>query len=172
MLTGNHAAGKLLNYAGTENQTIKDKLDLFFVDYDLIPLLVQESYLRCFDEHSHSQNDLKALSRAADSISLGEVYSTAIRSEQEWQLLPNFGLAAAVAPPCFKAYIDDPNRGFIPAPSFPTWFGKNMTMRKNKRLISELRAVLSKRIQCGDFDMIQYVVPQLNRFIMESIDEP
>lgn len=127
-------------------------MDLFFVDYDLIPLLIQESYCRSYDERSHAAKDLKALSRAADSISLGEVYSTAIRSEQEWQLLPNFGLAAAVAPPCFKAYSENPQRGHVPYPAFPSWFGKNMTLRKNKRLISEVRAHLGRKISCGDMD--------------------
>lgn len=49
-------------------------MDLFFIDYDLIPLLVQENYLTSMGD----RRDLESLNRmaeAADFISLGDSIS-------------------------------------------------------------------------------------------------
>ncbi len=73
MLTGFNAAAKLLNYqAGLK---LNEKYDLFFVDYSMIPLLIQDCYLRSYPAHSRSTQDLDAVWRAADSISKSEVLS-------------------------------------------------------------------------------------------------
>lgn len=87
-------------------------------------------------------------------------------------MLANFGLAAAVAPPCYKAYSANPESGHVPYTSFPTWLGKNSSQKKTKRLVSELRTQLSRRIQCSEFDTVQLLVPLLNKIIMEVFEEP
>jgi hypothetical protein len=53
MITSNDAAYKLLN-TGDSNvnksyPTLRNKLDLFFIDHEFIPLLIQDSYLNTFE---------------------------------------------------------------------------------------------------------------------------
>ncbi len=46
-------------------------MDLFFIDYDFIPMLVQENYLSAMGERRGLQ-DIEAMASAADFISLGD----------------------------------------------------------------------------------------------------
>ena len=48
------AATKLLNRFDFSKMSYKKKIEMFFVDYDLVPLLVQENYLT-----SMKKNDVK-----------------------------------------------------------------------------------------------------------------
>jgi replication factor C subunit 1 len=82
MINNYDAAKKLLNHGekslDLHYKTFRDKLDLFFIDYDLIPLLVQESYLSSMQD-SKSMEDIERMAEAADMISLGDVASIQIR---------------------------------------------------------------------------------------------
>jgi replication factor C subunit 1 len=75
------------------NKSIIDKSDIFFYDYQLIPLLIQENYLQC-QPHSQTRkltdlDHLNLISKAADSMCLGDVCSQMIFSKNEsWSLLP------------------------------------------------------------------------------------
>jgi hypothetical protein len=46
-------------------------MDLFFIDYDFIPLLVQENYLTAMGERK-TLEDIEQMATAADYISLGD----------------------------------------------------------------------------------------------------
>ena len=40
------ASTRLLNYPDYSQMSYRDKLDLFFVDYNFIPLIIQDNYLQ------------------------------------------------------------------------------------------------------------------------------
>uniref|UniRef100_A0A8B9EYQ7 Replication factor C subunit 1 n=1 Tax=Amazona collaria TaxID=241587 RepID=A0A8B9EYQ7_9PSIT len=67
-----------------------DKLDLFFHDYSLAPLFVQENYVHVKPAAAggNLKKHLVLLSRAADSICDGDIVDRQIRSKQNWNLLP------------------------------------------------------------------------------------
>ena len=79
-------------------KSLGNKSDIFFADYQLIPLLVQENYLQCQPHLSSLNNQkrqltdiehLSLISKAADSICLGDLCSQMIYSKNEsWSLLP------------------------------------------------------------------------------------
>ena len=100
--------------------SFRQKIDLFFIDYDLIPLLIQENYLSSIrkDDYSNKKNDtdisnsLEKLAQAASSIAQGDIISKVIRNQGEWGLLPNFGLASAIYPCHLVA-------SSLPFPKFP-----------------------------------------------------
>lgn len=82
MITNFDAAHRLLNH-GQKNlnllyPTFAKKMDLFFIDYDLIPLLVQENYLTGLGERK-TLADVEAMADAADSISFGDSISIQVR---------------------------------------------------------------------------------------------
>lgn len=78
MINNFEAAYRLLN-AGRNNlndkyPTFKDKLDLFFIDYDWVPLLIQEGYLGSMEKRN-SDEDIETMATAAEFISEGDVFS-------------------------------------------------------------------------------------------------
>ena len=79
------------------SKSLTEKSDIFFYDYQLMPLLIQENYLQCQPHLSSSGEKrkmtdlehLQLLSKAADQISLGDICSQMIFSRNEsWSLLP------------------------------------------------------------------------------------
>ena len=92
--------------------TYRSKLDLFFIDHDFVPLLVQESYLTSFGTDRDSMEDLQKMADAAELISVGDLINTQIRKEQNWSLLPDYGSMSSVAP-CLCT------EGRVTFPAFP-----------------------------------------------------
>lgn len=66
-----------------------EKIDLYFEDYNFVPLFVQENYLSV---NIHGVKDkyevLDRISRTADSLSLSDLIDREIRGRQNWSLLP------------------------------------------------------------------------------------
>lgn len=121
--------------------TFRDKMDLFFIDYDWIPMLVQETYLIAMEQRCEDQ-DIETMANAAEFISQGEVFNEALRSEQDWSLLPDVGLCSSIAP-CLLI------KGHSNYPGFPQWLGKNSTATKIKRMVRELKAAMGHNAQAG-----------------------
>ena len=105
--------------------------EMFYVDYDLLPLLVQQNYLRCVDKITDPRV-LHAMRKANEYICLGDALSKAIHQDAQWGLLPEMGIVSTVAP----SFACNNQLGF---PDFPVWLGKQSTQGKNLRLMKELR---------------------------------
>lgn len=75
MINNFEAGHRLLNAGAVSldklHPTFQDKLDLFFVDNEWVPLLVQESYLSAMKE----SRDLEVMAEASEYISLGDCLS-------------------------------------------------------------------------------------------------
>lgn len=116
-----------------------DKLDLYFVDHDLIPLLMEENYISAFYAHHKDTKELDALgvlASVADCFSFGDVLNSKCRKDGCWSLLTDVGLFTAIVPACQAS-------GFLARPEFPKWLGKNSTTNKNKRLLTETHMALA-----------------------------
>ncbi|OPJ71031.1 replication factor C subunit 1 [Patagioenas fasciata monilis] len=131
--------------AGEEasRMSLIDKSDLFFHDYSLAPLFVQENYVHV--KPAAAGGDLKKhlvlLSRAADSICDGDIVDKQIRSKQNWNLLPTQAIYASVLP-------GELMRGYMSQfPVFPSWLGKFSSTGKHDRIIQELAMHMSLRAQ-------------------------
>jgi len=75
MISNFDAAHRLLDH-GKRNLNLsypefRQKLDLFFIDYELVPLLVQENYLNSMGDRC-SLYDVESMALASDYISLGD----------------------------------------------------------------------------------------------------
>jgi replication factor C subunit 1 len=105
--------------------------EMFFVDYDLLPLLVQQNYLKCVEKVT-DHRVLAAMQKANEYICLGDVVSRAIHQDSQWGLLPELGVVSTVAP-SFAC------NNQLPFPDFPAWLGRQSTQGKNLRLMKELR---------------------------------
>ena len=133
MLKNFDAAKELLS-SKSHSKTYRELLDLYFIDYDLIPLLIQENYLSTFPSQNFKSSfeELENVSLAADLISLSDVIDKKIRTQMDWRLLADRGLIGC----CTICKI---NKGFVPFPKFPEAMGKISSLNKKKREIVELK---------------------------------
>ena len=133
MIKNFDAAKELLN-SKSKNFSFNKLLDLYFIDYDLIPLLIQENYLSTFSSQNfnNKKEELENISLASDLISLGDNIEKKIKSQMDWRLLADRGLIGC----CTICKI---NKGFIPFPKFPEALGKISSLNKIKRETNELK---------------------------------
>ncbi|XP_053382559.1 replication factor C subunit 1-like [Mercenaria mercenaria] len=129
----------------TNRMTLNDKSDLFFHDYNIAPLFVQENYVHVIPYAARNGNTkhLSLLARSADALCDGDVCEKRIRTSQSWGLLPLEAMYASVLP---GEYM----RGNITQMiAFPSWLGKNSTTGKTERILQELRTHMRLEIS-GD----------------------
>jgi replication factor C subunit 1 len=104
--------------------SLDEAAGLVFVDYHMVPLMVQEGYLAA------SGNSLEAAAKAAEYLSFGDTLDRKIHAGQDWGLIPDFvqcSVAAAKTVP-----------GLAPFQLFPQWLGKNSKGLKHLRYMREL----------------------------------
>ncbi|XP_076584285.1 replication factor C subunit 1 isoform X1 [Chaetodon auriga] len=139
------------------HMSLIDKSDLFFHDYSLAPLFVQENYLHV--RPKAAGGDLKShlvlLSKTADSISDGDLVDRIIRSRQNWSLLPTQAIYASVLP-------GELMRGYMSQfPIFPSWLGKNSSTSKHSRIVQELASHMGLKTmstrQAVNLDYLHYL---------------
>jgi replication factor C subunit 1 len=118
-------------FAEARTAGLDARLELFFVDYDFIPLLVQQAYAEVINKTgAPNAATMARLAKAAEATSVGDIYSDYIRSRQAWGLLPSLAVATVA---CATAASGPP-----PFLAFPTWLGKNSSRGKRARLLAEL----------------------------------
>ncbi|XP_076402455.1 replication factor C subunit 1 isoform X2 [Peromyscus maniculatus bairdii] len=125
----------------TAHMSLMDKSDLFFHDYSIAPLFVQENYLHVkpVAAGGDMKKHLMLISRAADSICDGDLVDSQIRSKQNWSLLPTQAIYASVLP-------GELMRGYMTQfPSFPSWLGKYSSTGKHDRIVQDLALHMSLR---------------------------
>ncbi|XP_034244815.1 replication factor C subunit 1 [Thrips palmi] len=161
------AVRKIFSSDDHKSMTIMDKSDLFFHDYNLLPLFVQENYLNVAPHAAKKQTDtLRHIARAAASISYGDLIEKTIRSTNSWSLLPVQAIYSSVVPGDwmeghFKAQIQ-----------FPSWLGKNSRGGKMNRLIQELQLHMRLSISGGKEAVnLNYLEPILKAVIHPLVEE-
>ncbi|XP_015201424.2 replication factor C subunit 1 [Lepisosteus oculatus] len=125
----------------TAHMSLIDKTELFFHDYSLAPLFVQENYIHVKPAAAGNnvKNHLTLLSKTADSICDGDLVDRQVRSRQMWSLLPTQAVYASVLP-------GELMRGYMSQfPSFPVWLGKYSSTGKHDRIVQELATHMSLR---------------------------
>ncbi|XP_075050897.1 replication factor C subunit 1 isoform X2 [Mixophyes fleayi] len=145
----------------TAHMTLIDKSDLFFHDYSLAPLFVQENYVHVKPAAAggNMKKHLLLLSKTADSIADGDLVDRAIRSKQTWSLLPTQAIYASVLP-------GELMRGFMSQfPNFPSWLGKYSSTGKHDRITQELAMHTSLRTRASkralNLDYLSYMRDKL-----------
>jgi replication factor C subunit 1 len=125
--------------------SLDDAASLVFVDYNMIPLMVQEAYI------GSSRNSLDDVVRAAEFISCGDVMDKRIHRSHDWSLLPHYVQSVVSAA---KTVSGPP-----PFQIFPAWLGKNSKRLKHKRYIDDL----SSKVFCSnDSFRLDYAEPLQN----------
>ncbi len=94
MLTSFDATRKLLNKF--QGQSLREKMDCFFIDSDMVPIMVHENYLNSVKKGKYDKKEFRKIVKANDGFVLADVIDTRIRKEQDWGLMPAFGFMSSV----------------------------------------------------------------------------
>jgi replication factor C subunit 1 len=109
---------------GNKKCSLDEAANLVFVDYNMVPLMIQEAYVGA------SRNSLEDAVKAADFISCGDIMDRRIHQKQDWSLLPHFVQNTVAAAKTVS--------GPAPFQIFPQWLGKNSKRLKHRRYIDDL----------------------------------
>ncbi|XP_010217495.1 PREDICTED: replication factor C subunit 1 [Tinamus guttatus] len=155
--------------AGEEasHMSLIDKSDLFFHDYSLAPLFVQENYIHVKPAAAggNLKKHLVLLSRAADSICDGDLVDRQIRSKQNWNLLPTQAIYSSVLP-------GELMRGYMSQfPVFPSWLGKFSSTGKHDRIVQELTMHMSLRTQTCKRTLNMEYLPYLRDALVKPLQD-
>jgi replication factor C subunit 1 len=130
---------------GNKKISLDDASGLVFVDYNMVPLMVQEAYI------ASSRNSLEDAVRAAEFISVSDVMDRRIHRTHDWNLLPHYVQSVVSAAKTVS--------GPAPFQIFPAWLGKNSKRLKHKRYIDDLS---SKLFCSNDSFRLDYAEPLQN----------
>lgn len=153
---------------GGQSMTLNEKAALFFHDYNMVPLFVQDNYLHIqpLEAKGDPKKHLRLVSDAADSISYGDVVERQIRQHGNWSLLPMQAFFASVIP---GELVRGHMREMV---SFPAWFGKNSSTTKRHRLLRELKHHTYTRVSADRTQLsMDYVGPLLDSLTKPLIDK-
>jgi replication factor C subunit 1 len=130
------------------SKSLIDRMDLFFTDYAIMPLFVEENFLNVVTTNvakSHkSSKYINALASSIEAICEGDRISKLIRTKQSWSLLPSQAIFSTVEPG-FKV------TGNLSMPSFPSWFGKNSKQGRVDRILQELQKHMRLKISANKY---------------------
>ncbi len=147
--------GKLLNRSQNESLSLNEKVDLYFQEYQLTPLFVQENYIRMEPAVSNHQSPkkrnleaLNALANAAEAISFGDLIDSSQRNENSWSLL-NVHACISTVTPCY--FVKGVMSGMY---NFPGWLGQNSKTSKANRLVREVTQHMRLKVS-GDKSQVR-----------------
>jgi replication factor C subunit 1 len=152
----------LLNKNESSKLNFGQKLDLFFVDFDLIPNMIHENYISTAILNNNSSNKKESLEKiieGLDHMSIGDTIENRMKSQMEWSLLPDKGIHTTVIPSMiFSSYLN--------FPKFPEYFNKMSKMIKTNRQLIELKRIFS---DYSLFEIKNLVGPLFYNIIVEKI---
>lgn len=117
------------------------RMDMFYIDSDLMPLLIQENYLRSWEKERHrGLSERDQLNRCAKAA---ELIATADSMQTEWEAQSS----CAVIGTLYPAYLT-PCPGTL-RPSFPSWLQKRSGMVRAERSVQEMHGRMKAVTTCG-----------------------
>ena len=162
---------QILAGGGPNKPSLEERYNSFFVDYSLIPLMIQQNYIKSYSAGAiyrstavSEVDKLTFLANAADAVADMELAEAGIRSnDQHWELLPacaGFALRAG-------AFV----QGYQGFPEFTMWMGKNSSRGRKFRLTQEiaLHSMLSTGQGFGAI-RLEYA-PYLRSFLLAPLLE-
>ncbi|KAJ3086824.1 hypothetical protein HK102_012387 [Quaeritorhiza haematococci] len=171
--------GKLLGGSSFRNASTAEKIEYYFQDYQLIPLMIQENYAKMNpilaqeltkDQRSCALETLNLVSQAAESLSDSDLIEKALRGGNEWGLMPAHAVMSTVRPAFFMhgsggGYGGPGGGGY----AFPSWLGQNSKQNKSYRQLREVQIRMRLRISGDKGEVRQSYIPALAPILTEPL---
>ncbi|ORX91282.1 DNA replication factor C, large subunit [Basidiobolus meristosporus CBS 931.73] len=156
--------GKYLNGQNFNSANLNEKIEIYFHDFSLAPLMIQENYIKMnpslaregrMTEKQVMARTLDLISQAADSISDGDLVDSLIHGSQQWGLMPVHATFSCVRPAYFT---HGASQGMY---QFPGWLGQNSKAGKYSRMLKELQIHMRTKISGDKNEVRMGYVPTL-----------
>ena len=150
-----------------KQMSFRAKSDLFFNDYNLLPLMAWENYIQCKPTNAGNAVQTLALAcKSIDAICVGDIIESQIKSTQNWSLLPTQACFSCVMPGFYM------NGHFADMIQFCSLLGKISSTNKKNRLVNELKQHMNLKITGSKGDLtLDYVRPLRDKIIQPLLDE-
>jgi len=163
---------KFFNLSEYRNSTFADRMDYFFEDYELMPLMIQENYLQIspiLAKNERGRVDpvkaLNLISEASDSIAYGDIINSTLRRTNNWSLLSVQGSFSCARPSYFTHGLASGQY------NFPGWLGQNSKAGKYKRCLHEVYSHACQKISSNMNEFRQEYIPSLSHSLLMPLLE-
>lgn len=159
------AVRRLLSGAESSKMNLIEKSDMFFCDYSMMPLFMQENYLMV--DPSQSRGDIKKtlslVSQTADSICDGDLVEKLIRQGGNWSMLPMQAMFSCVIPSTLIS------GGMGQRIEFPQWLGKNSKYGRLDRMLQELKGHMRLSTSGSKLSLNMDYIPHLRKVLTRPL---
>eukprot|EP00933_Yihiella_yeosuensis_P070276 TRINITY_DN7801_c0_g1_i2.p1 TRINITY_DN7801_c0_g1~~TRINITY_DN7801_c0_g1_i2.p1 ORF type:complete len:641 (-),score=143.03 TRINITY_DN7801_c0_g1_i2:139-2025(-) len=145
MLSPFDAAAKLLSVP-KDPLPMNQRMDLFYNDSDMVPLLVQENYLRPLEKRPGDLSEAEVLERAARASDLIAMADT---MGDNFEVTSSVGIIGSIYP----SYLMTSQEAFT-RPTFPTYLQKRGGMTKASRVVQEMSSRIKASTTCGSKEFV------------------
>ncbi|CAM9762731.1 unnamed protein product, partial [Ectocarpus sp. 4 AP-2014] len=148
---------------GASRTPLRDRYELFFTDYSLLPLLIHQNYLSSLMQvDAKVRTDVTAAASAA--VSDADIISGKMRGDvQHWELLP--------AQAALNVRVGSIGGGSLGFPEFPKWLGNYSRENKRRRLLGELSTHLNASVSGGTEAVRLSYIHFLKRLLTQPLRE-
>ncbi|KAL0477498.1 replication factor C subunit 1 [Acrasis kona] len=153
---------------------VKDALDLYHFDSMLVPLFIAENYISITPSHveRNSQQHIDTLSKASESISLGDTISKKIFKDQNWNLMPDVAYSGVARPSMLMRGKREALRGaYDHYYSFPSSLSKGSTTTKNYNVLRGVQKSSVYTSSLSNNDMLDYLPLLRDSMMAPLIDD-
>ncbi|KAJ7179697.1 DNA replication factor C large subunit [Mycena filopes] len=163
-------------FAYNSRATLGDKMELYFQDHSLMPLMIQENYLKStptalqkYDGPMKILKSLELMDKAASSISDGDLVDALIHGpEQHWALMPLHAVCSTIRPASF-VYGMGVHWGGADPIAFPKWLGQNSKQTKLSRQLGDVQIRMRLKVSGDKSEIRQSYIPALFPHIVKPL---
>ena len=159
-------------FSSHARSSISAKLDNYFVDPSIIPLMMQENYLHARPAlHAKSplgqpiDDSLENFMYASDIFSSSDLVDTVTQRYQEYSLAPFHGFLTTILP---IYYVSG---GLHSRIDFASWLGQNSKQIKNVRILREIKTHISLCSLISRKQLRLLQMPIMSRCIIQLVAE-
>jgi replication factor C subunit 1 len=128
-----------------DTQPLHTRMDNFYVDYALVPLLIQQNYI----PPTNNSELLDDLAVCASELSQSDIYNTQIYNSQKWELLSHVAMCNIRAGHYSKRV------NFFP--EFTIWLGKSSTVNASNNKYKNLSQKMGISSSVLQHDYLNYI---------------
>jgi replication factor C subunit 1 len=118
----------MTNIMFSQNSDFENKFKTFWMETDLIPLMIHENYIRNSLKNKNEAIELEQISNASDSLSHLDLFQTSIE-------VTNWELSPYVATSCINATAKCHSKSMV---KFPEFLGRTSSKGKKRRTLEEI----------------------------------
>jgi len=128
---------------GQKMVPLEKRMDMFYLDADLMPLMIQENYLKTYEKRRRNDdNEVDMCAKAAELIALGDTMSN------NWEVQSSAAVLGSIYPAFLSA-----DESFK-RPGFPTWLQKRGPTAKAERMVQDMHAKIRAVTTCTSQSLV------------------